>query len=216
VLDVLRAAGVKVVVPDQRPAPLPAFVYGNTKAARRDMAYNLKHLAPIVEAGYKIVCSEPSAALCLKDELRLLIDSDDARLVSENTFELMDYLATQTDLSRWGQSDEARLCKYGYHAPCHLKALRAAGISMELLKRAGFEIVDINGGCCGLAGTAGMQKKNRQLAEAIGGRLSGAIADTGAETIVTECAACAMQIQHLTGKPTIHPVKLLAERLSVQ
>ena len=81
---------------------------------------------------------------------------------------------------------------------------------MDLLKDAGFNVVDINGGCCGLAGTAGMQKKNHNLSEAIGGHLSGAIADSGADIIITECAACAMQIQHLTHKQVIHPVKLLA------
>ncbi|MBL7215957.1 MAG: FAD-binding protein [Phycisphaerae bacterium] len=229
VLKVLRKRRVEVVVPKQRPVPLPAFVYGNIKAARRDMEYNLKQIAPFVKKGYKMVCSEPSAALCLKDELRLIIDSDDARLVSQNTFELMDYLSTQTDpkgrnLIAGGEttgrkalvSEKApkgrHICKYGYHAPCHLKALRSSDASMDLLKQAGFTIVDIDGGCCGLAGTAGMQKKNRQLAEAIGGRLSGAIADSGADIIVTECAACAMQIQHLTHKQVIHPIKLLASK----
>ncbi len=190
------------------------------------MDYNLSQIVPFVKKGYKVVCSEPSAALCLKDELRLIIDSPDARLVSENTFELMDYLSKQnpespeqkrgTEVTRLKCSDPCLAQRrLGYHAPCHLKALRSAGVSVDLLKQAGYGVVDINGGCCGLAGTAGMQKKNHELAEAIGGRLSGAIADSGAETIVTECAACAMQIQHLTHKQTVHPIKLLAEQLSV-
>ena len=216
VLDVLRSLGVEVVVPQQRPVPLPAFVYGNINAARRDMEYNLSQIAPFVKKGYKVICSEPSAALCLKDELRLIVDSADARLVSENTFELMDYLSTfqqpETQVSKQVPPQYAHVT-LGYHAPCHLKALRSAGVSVDLLKRAGYSVVDINGGCCGLAGTAGMQKKNHNLAEAIGGHLSGAIADSGADIIVTECAACAMQIQHLTHKQVIHPIKLLAGTL---
>jgi FAD/FMN-containing dehydrogenase/Fe-S oxidoreductase len=221
VLDVLYRRGVEVVVPKQRPVPLPAFVYGNLKTARRDLEYTLNHLVPFVKQGYKIVCSEPSAALCLRDELRLIIDSPDARLVSENTFELMDYLSKQKpEAQAQGTHDTTtreNVCdtekphlKYAYHAPCHLKALRTASVSVDLLKQAGLTVVDINGGCCGLAGTAGMQRKNRQLAETIGGYLSGAIADTNADCIVTECAACKMQIEHLTHKPVIHPIKLLA------
>ena len=216
VLKVLRTRQVEVVVPKQRPVPLPAFVYGNLKAARRDMEYNLKQIVPFVKKGYKVICSEPSAALCLKDELRLIIDTPDARQVSENTFELMDYLSTlkQKPQTQGSKSPSRGFTPrtFGYHAPCHLKALRSAGVSMDLLRQADFSVVDIDGGCCGLAGTAGMQKKNHALTEAIGGRLSGAIADSGADIIVTECAACAMQIEHLTRKPAIHPIKLLAQQ----
>jgi FAD/FMN-containing dehydrogenase/Fe-S oxidoreductase len=211
VLDVLHRLGVEVAVPKQRPVPMPAFVYGNLKTARRDMGYNLKHLVPFVKQGYKVVCSEPSAALFLRDELRLIIDTPDARLISENTVELMDYLSKQNPETP--NAHKTPTLKYAYHAPCHLKALRTASVSIDLLQQAGLNVVDINGGCCGLAGTAGMQRKNHTLAEAIGGRLSGAIADTDADIIVTECAACAMQIQHLTRKPVIHPIKLLAQTL---
>ncbi|MHC4551678.1 MAG: FAD-linked oxidase C-terminal domain-containing protein [Planctomycetota bacterium] len=215
-VNVLRALGVDVVVPKQRPAPLPAYVYGNLKTARADMAYNIAQLAPLVKSGCKVICSEPSAVLCLRDEMRLLNDSPDAKLISENTFELMDYLKHLLELSPEFMDKASPVDlhkKLGYHAPCHLKSLGSAGTSIELLGRFGIPVDDINGGCCGLAGTAGMQKKNRQLAEAIGGRLSGKIAATGCEAVVTECAACKMQIEHLTHQQVIHPVKLIAECL---
>ena len=35
----------------------------------------------------------------------------------------------------------------------------------------------------------------------------------GADIIVTECTACKMQIEHLTHKQVIHPIKLLAQIL---
>ncbi len=220
VLKVLRTLDVDVVIPKQRPVPLPAFVYGNLKTARRDMAYNIARLAPHVRRGCKVVCSEPSAALCLRDEMRLICDSADARLISENTVELMDYIKHLLDTSEQqpgpDKSEQAfDLHKsLGYHAPCHLKSLRSAGTSIEVLSRFGLPVTDINGGCCGLAGTAGMQKKNHQLTEAIGGRLSGKIAACHIDAVVTECAACKMQIEHLTRKQVIHPIKLLAELVS--
>ena len=45
VLDVLRANNIEVILPKQRPAPLPAIVYGNVKRARRDLSYSVKYLA---------------------------------------------------------------------------------------------------------------------------------------------------------------------------
>lgn len=215
VLDVLRKLDVKVVVPNQRPVPLPAYVYGNFKTARKDIEYNLDQLMPFVRQGYKVVCSEPSAALCLKDEMRLLVDTDDAQQVSANTFELMDYLKTLMTAKSGAVSLGEHYAgkRLAYHAPCHLKSLRLAGISIELLNTFGLEIIDINGGCCGLAGTAGMQKKHHDLSNAIGLSLAAKIAELDLDIVLTECAACKMQIEHLTGKPVLHPVKLLAESI---
>lgn len=59
VLDVLRHNGVEVILPDQRPSPLPAIVYGDVRLAKRDLAYSIKHLAQAVREGCKVVCSEP-------------------------------------------------------------------------------------------------------------------------------------------------------------
>ncbi len=92
VLKVLRHNGIEIILPKQRPAPLPAMVYGDIKKARRDLLYNVKHLAKVVRDGYKIICSEPSAALCLKSELRHFVSGADAELIAENTFELTSYL----------------------------------------------------------------------------------------------------------------------------
>jgi FAD/FMN-containing dehydrogenase/ferredoxin len=58
VLEVLRANCIEVILPKQRPTPLPAICYGNFKVARRDLAYSVKHLAKVIRDGYKIVCSE--------------------------------------------------------------------------------------------------------------------------------------------------------------
>ncbi|MCK5714006.1 MAG: 4Fe-4S dicluster domain-containing protein, partial [Hyphomicrobiaceae bacterium] len=92
VLDVLIRNGIEVILPKQRPAPLPAVCYGDAKRAKRDLAFSVKYLAEAVRNGYKIICSEPSAALCLKDELQNYVWDDDAKLVARNTVELMNYL----------------------------------------------------------------------------------------------------------------------------
>ena len=101
-----------------------------------------------------------------------------------------------------------------YHSPCHLKSLNGAGNTIELFRSLGLTVEDLNGGCCGLAGTTGIQKKNRDLCDAIGRPLKEIIEKTSPDFVLTECAACKMQIEHLTSKSVIHPVMLLAETLS--
>ena len=214
-IQVLQHFGVEVAVPDQRPAPLPAYVYGNLARARKDMEYNIQTLWPYVQQGYKIVCSEPSAAMFLKNELPLLINSEPARAISSAAVELMEYLNAHPRTKNYElrTKNHKLRTKLYYHAPCHLKSLNGAKNTLLLFASLGIPVEDLNGGCCGLAGTTGMQKKNRDLCDAIGRPLKEIIEKADPDCILTECAACKMQIEHLTSKSVIHPVMLLAENL---
>ncbi|MBN2181177.1 MAG: anaerobic glycerol-3-phosphate dehydrogenase subunit C [Sedimentisphaerales bacterium] len=219
VLDVLRANGIEVILPKQLPAPLPAIVYGNLKRARRDLSFNVKHLANAVRDGYKIVCSEPSAALCLRDELRHFVAGEDAKLVSENTFELMNYLLDLHNQGKLKQptSDVSRETRdeFVYHLPCHLCAVGDGTASTKLLQElCGVKVTDLKAGCCGLAGTFGMQKKNRQLSSQIASGLKEALEKSPVKNVLTECAACKMQIEHISDCTVRHPIKILAAFLT--
>jgi len=232
VLDVLRANDIEVILPKQLPAPLPAIVYGNVRRARRDLSYSVKHLAKTVRDGYKIVCSEPSAALCLKDELRHFVAGEDAEIVSENTYELMNYLLglhsqgkirSKKNYEHRITNNEYRNSEFGirpstfskeyvYHLPCHLCAVGDGTASIKLLQElCGVKVVDLKAGCCGLAGTFGMQKKNYELSSRIGSGLKEALEKSPIKDVLTECAACKMQIEHISNCIVRHPIKVLAE-----
>lgn len=211
VIDVLRHNGVEVMLPDQRPAPLPAIVYGDLKTARRDLSYNVKHLAQAVRQGCKIVCSEPSAALCLREELRHYVAGEEADLVSRNTVELMNYLQ---DLRRQGKLKAPRQAvsdKFVYHMPCHLCAVGDDTVTLRLLhEHFKVDVADLQAGCCGLSGTFGMQRKNYELSSQISESLKTALQKAPTQNVLTECAACKMQIEHLAPAHATHPIKLLA------
>jgi FAD/FMN-containing dehydrogenase/Fe-S oxidoreductase len=220
VIGVLLHNDIEVILPKQRPAPFPAIVYGNVKRARRDLKYNVTHLSKVVQAGYKIVCSEPSAALCLKEELRHFIAGQDAKLVSENTYELMNYLygLFKKDKLKLRTSDEQRATndKYAYHLPCHLLAVGDGDASIKLLRElCGAEVTDLKAGCCGLAGTFGMQKKNYELSLKISESLKNALEKSPTKNVLTECSACKMQIEHISDCIIRHPIKILAAGGSV-
>jgi len=226
VLEVLRHNDIEVILPKQRPAPLPAIVYGNVGRARRDLSYSVKYLARVVRAGYKIICSEPSAALCLKTELRHFVAGEDGQLVSENTYELMSYLfglLEQGKLKPIEQSEKERLLRryaprndsapnFVYHTPCHLFAIGGEGASIELLKGlCSVMIAELDAGCCGLAGTFGMQRKNYELSQQIAARLKEALEKESCKYVLTECAACKMQIEHISDSVVVHPIKIIAD-----
>lgn len=211
VLNVLRHNDVEVVLPKQRPAPLPALVYGDVKTVRRDLSYSVAHLAEAVRAGYKIVCSEPSAAMCLREELRHYVAGEDAALVSQNTVELMNYLADLRERGKLKAPIRSVVDEYAYHLPCHLCAVGDEAVTLRLLReRFRIEVVDLQAGCCGLSGTFGMQQKNYDLTTQMADSLKTALKAASTDKVLTECAACKMQIEHLAPTTAIHPVKLIA------
>jgi len=207
VLKILRHNNVEVILPEQLPAPLPAIVYGDVKRARRDLSYNVKHLAEAVREGCKIVCSEPSAALCLKQELRHFVAGEDATLVSDNVYELCNYLLDLFIRNKLKAPTGLIEGRFAYHRPCHLQASAAPRLLQELC---GAEVVDLEAGCCGLAGTFGMQKKNYDLSSEISKSLKTALETASIKNVLTECAACKMQIEHISNCVVTHPAKVLA------
>ncbi len=219
VVKFLRYCGIEVIVPKQQvPVPLPAMVYGDVKMARKELGFIVEHLAETIRSGYKIVCSEPSAALCLVEEAKLFVDNEDAAMVAANTYELSGYLNTFNKIgrltldSRKGAESFYYDVDFAYHAPCHLKVLGGGADTVEFLRLfTDVRVADVNSGCCGLAGTCGMQKKNYDLSLAIAKEAVGPINNSRADLVMTECAACKMQIEHLTGKKVMHPVKVLAK-----
>jgi Fe-S oxidoreductase len=211
VLDVLRHNGVDVVLPDQRPSPVPAIVYGDVPLAKRDLAYSVKHLARVVREGYKVICSEPSAALCLREELRHYVAGEDASLVAANTFELMNYLAALRGRGKLKPMANSTGAKFVYHLPCHLSAVGDETVTLRLLQEHfKIEVVDLQAGCCGLSGTFGMQRKNYDLSSQIAESLKTALKKVPTPNVLTECAACKMQIEHIAPASTTHPIKVIA------
>ncbi|HUT45809.1 MAG TPA: anaerobic glycerol-3-phosphate dehydrogenase subunit C, partial [Sedimentisphaerales bacterium] len=216
VLEVLRHNNIEVILPNQRPAPLPAMVYGDTKKAGKDLSYNVRHLAEAVRRGYKIICSEPSAALCLSRELRHFVKGEDAKLVSENTYELMNYLLDLYNKDKLKNPQVNLGAKYAdeyvYHMPCHLLAVGDGMASIKLLQGlCGVKVADLKAGCCGLAGTFGMQKKNYELSSQIASGLKEALEKSPIKNVLTECAACKMQIEHISNCSVSHPIMVVAE-----
>lgn len=219
VLDVFRHNNIEVILPKQLPAPLPAMVYGDTNKAKKDLAYNVKHLAQAVREGYKIICSEPSAALCLRQELRHFVPGEDAKLVSDNTYELMNYLLGLYNQGKLKNPQVNPGAEYAdgfvYHTPCHLLAVGDGTASIKLLQGlCGVKVTDLKAGCCGLAGTFGMQKKNYDLSSQISENLKVALEKSPTKNVLTECAACKMQIEHIIDCTVRHPIKIYASSLS--
>lgn len=212
VVAVLRHAGVNVYVPTgQCGSGMPALVVGDVDYARELALANLRVLGNAVRDGYTIVCSEPTAALMLRQEYLKLTDDLDAALVAANTRDVGQYLA---GLDERGQLPAPTLplrAKVGYHQPCHLRALDVGTPGLDLIRRIPeLDVEFIDRGCSGMAGTFGLNRDNFRTSLRAGRGLLKRLRDTDIEVGSTECGACRMQMEQGSPKRTLHPAKLLS------
>src|SRR5262249_2728783 len=92
-IAVLQYHGFDVYVPPAQPGNgLEALAHGDAETAREIAQQNLRLLVDAARAGWPIVCSEPGAALMLKQDYLDLQADVDTRAVSEQTFELTAFL----------------------------------------------------------------------------------------------------------------------------
>ena len=76
----LQHNGIEVYVPPRQVGcGMAPLAYGDVETARETRARNVRVLADLVREGYRIVCSEPTAALMLTQDYLDLLDDPDAR-----------------------------------------------------------------------------------------------------------------------------------------
>lgn len=210
--EILQQNGVAIYVPTtQSGSGMARITAGDLKGARRIARRNVRMLSDAVRSGYKIIATEPSAVLCLKHEYPNLLDDEDAYLVAKNSYEACDYLAMLKEEDRLDTQFEPVDAEFAYHRPCHLRVLNPEISSIKLLQAIpGLTVQHIEGGCTGMAGTWGLQRKNYRNSLRIGWPMISAMRSSGTKLACTECSACKMQIEHGTESRSIHPLKIIA------
>jgi FAD/FMN-containing dehydrogenase/Fe-S oxidoreductase len=150
---------------------------------------------------------EPSCLLTLREEhVQLLGETGVAPRVR-----LVEELLLDADLPL--RAGPRRIL---FHGHCHQKALAGTSATVGLLKRIpGAEVVELDAGCCGMAGSFGFESEHYELSMRIGGmRLFPAVRREPADTVIAATGvSCRQQIAHGTGRHARHPVQILREVL---
>lgn len=210
--EILQQNGIAIYVPTgQHCSAMTRITAGDLRGARRIARRTVRMLSDAVRSGFKIVATEPSAVLCLKHEYPNLLDDEDAYLVARESYEACEFLHTLDREEQLDREFHPINLEFAYHRPCHLRVLDPDLASLQLLRLIPqLRVLPIEGGCSGMAGTWGLQRKNYRNSLRIGWPMISAMRTSGATLASTECSACKMQIEHGTGVSTIHPLKLIA------
>ena len=209
---VLRHHGISVYVPPGQVASGMAMISaGDLDSARKLATKNIKALAEFAREGIPILCTEPTAALCLRQEYPALMDHPDVEVIADNTIEVGAYLLNLHLAGKLRTDFRPLDLEVAYHTPCHLRALNQGTPLLEILRLiTEMKVHTIEKGCSGMAGSYGLAAENFRNSLKIGWGLISTLRQSKAQVGVTECSSCKLQMEQGTTIPTIHPLQLLA------
>jgi FAD/FMN-containing dehydrogenase/Fe-S oxidoreductase len=204
----------------------PMISNGLLPTALHNARCNVESLYPYASTGKPIIACEPSCILTIKDDYPALLRGEDrskAEVVAAacQTFEefvesiLASRLAPAPRILRaltQPGSPDTPARRIHVHAHCHQRSLVGVEPLMRLMRRIpGAEVIDLDAGCCGMAGSFGYEKEHYEISRQIGEqKLFPAIrAASPDDVIVAPGFSCRMQIEHFTGRRAVHPAELL-------
>jgi glycerol-3-phosphate dehydrogenase subunit C len=156
--------------------------------------------------------------MSIRQEYPELFDFEGTEDVAANTWDAVEYLRVHEDLESEleGTSIDGALAdsNFAYHAPCHARNQGLDGQTMEVLAAIdGVDAHDVGDSCSGISGTYGWKAENYETSMKIGSEMVDHMEDADAETGLTECPTCSMQMEHGTGYEITHTLEVLEAAL---
>lgn len=215
-VKVLSQLGFQVIVPGVWPTGRPQISKGFLKEVKEICEKNISRFAPFAEMDIPIVGLEPSELLTLRDEYLDLCDERSIRKaekIAAKSFLFEEFIHTElaaADVEKIGQNRKIYI-----HGHCHTKALVGNYPAVEMFKKLGFDPVELQTGCCGMAGSFGYQKDKYDVSMEVGEQTLFPALRTLKDD-ATVCApgfSCRHQIADGVNRNAEHPAVILANAL---
>ncbi len=215
-VELLEAAGYRIELVGKKCCGRPLISKGMLTEARAHAEWNVERLYPWAARGVPIVGLEPSCLLTLRDESVELVRTDEARAVAKSSYLLEEFLLRERarGLTLPFRNGHRRALLHGH---CHQKAMVGTAPTVAVLQWAGFDVTEVDSGCCGMAGSFGFEKEHYDVSVTLGNRrLAPAVKAAALDTeIVAPGISCRQQIAHLAERRAKHPAEVLREALAI-
>jgi len=212
-IEILERCGVNVKVVKPGCCGRPLISQGLLQAAQAQASIVVNGLYPIASAGEKILFCEPSCLSAVKEDHPALLRGDDQRKakVVAGACILFDEFAANLDLPIQGFS--GRILMHGH---CHQKSMGMMQATNSLLARIpDASVIDLDAGCCGMAGSFGYDKDHYSVSVAMANRklLPAVREKQPGDVVVATGTSCRHQVVELTGVNAVHPSILIRSLL---
>jgi len=212
-LEILERGGCSVNVVRPGCCGRPLISQGLLEDARSHAATVVEALFPIASRGESILFCEPSCLSAVKEDAPSLLRGDQqqkARAVAQ-ACQLFEQFAAKLDLPLRAGPPKILL-----HGHCHQKSMDMLPATTALLSRIpSCSVVDLDAGCCGMAGSFGYTKGHYEVSETIANRrlLPAVQAMKSGEVLVAPGTSCRRQVLEFSGAKAFHPATLIRSLL---
>ena len=209
---VLESAGCRVELVPLSCCGRPMISNGMLRQAQGLAARTIERLRPFAEAGVPIVGLEPSCFVTFKYEYPDLLRGGAVDAVARAPYAFEEYLGAldAAGIRPPYTPADRRVLMHGH---CHQKAIIRTGPALAALRAVpGAAVEEIDSGCCGMAGSFGVEREHYDVSIAMGERvLFKTVRAAPAETLlVASGTSCRQQIAHGTGRRALHLAEALA------
>jgi FAD/FMN-containing dehydrogenase/Fe-S oxidoreductase len=211
-LDVLTAAGLRPALARNRCCGRPQISKGLLDDARAMASRNTDLLFVDASAGKPLIFCEPSCLSAIREDVPALLRGEArqrAEAVAKTSVSLEEFLAARTPALTFTAGPDTVLL----HGHCHQKSMSLLAPAKALLSSIpNTTVVDLDAGCCGMAGSFGYAREHYEVSRAIGERkLFPAVRNKPEGAVVVAAGtSCRHQIEDFTGESAVHPAVLLA------
>jgi FAD/FMN-containing dehydrogenase/Fe-S oxidoreductase len=220
--EVLQASGVTATLVPHVCCGRPLISQGLLDDARALAVRNVVALHTAVSRGQTIVFLEPSCLSAMREDAPALLSGTmqvRARALGQAAMLFEEYLDAECQAGRATLPLRAGPHNVLLHPHCHQRAMGLAAPARALLARIpGTTIVDLDAGCCGMAGSFGYTTEHYDVSQAIGELKLFPAVRAMRETVpmpalVASGTSCRHQVAHFTGVRAEHPALLLRRLL---
>ena len=217
---VLEAAGRDVALAPEACCGRPLISQGLLDEARSTAASTTDALHPIASGGGQIVFFEPSCLSAVREDIPSLLRGDaqkKARRVAEASVLFEDLVERETQPGRTSLPLRQGPKTILLHGHCHQKAMGLLPPARSLLSRIpGSTVVDLDAGCCGMAGSFGYVRDHFEVSKTIGERrlLPAARRLDKDSVLVASGVSCRHQVEDFTGARALHAAELISSLLA--
>jgi len=214
-MEVLAAAGIPAAIAPNSCCGRPLISQGLLTEAREKAERNTQALFPLVAQGKKLVFFEPSCLSAMREDVPALLrgeGQEQALRVAEACSLFEDFLNRDADRLNL-RPGPAKIVLHGH---CHQKAMGLLPAAKSLLSRIPeSSVIDLDSGCCGMAGSFGYVREHFDVSQKIGERrlLPAARNLEPGSVLVASGVSCRHQVEDFTGVRALHPAELLRSLL---
>ena len=214
-VGVLDAAGVGVRLEPHACCGRPLISTGQLDDARALAQTNADALYDAAARGERILFLEPSCLSAVREDAPALLRGEaqrKAQVVGEACLLFEDYVEREWAAGRLSLNLKSGPATVVLHGHCHQKSMGLVPTAKALLSRIpSCKVVDLDSGCCGMAGSFGYAKDHYEVSRQIGERrlLPAARDLKPGDVLVAAGTSCRHQVAHFASVDAQHPAVLL-------